>query len=76
MAVYFIQHPDTGHIKIGKSFMVLERIKTLSKQERVTLELLGVIKGYGVEEADLHLHFKAIRLHGEWFEKRYSEVGT
>jgi hypothetical protein len=68
VAVYFIQNPDTGHIKIGKSFMVQERLKALSRQEGAPLKLLGVIKGYGVEEADLHLHFDAIRLHGEWFD--------
>lgn len=29
---------------------------------------MGVIKGYSIEESDLHLHFDAIRLHGEWFD--------
>ncbi len=67
MAVYFVQNPDTGHIKIGKSFMVQKRVGDLSRNEGVDLELLGVIKGYSTEEADLHLYFSDIRLHGEWF---------
>lgn len=68
MAVYFIQHPINGRIKIGKSFMVQKRLEQLSKQERVPLELLGVIKGYSTEESDLHSYFNDIRLHGEWFD--------
>jgi hypothetical protein len=67
MAVYFIQNPDTGHIKIGKSFMVNHRLKVLSKEKESELQLLGVVPGGLNEERGLHLEFDNSRYEGEWF---------
>lgn len=65
MAVYFAQHSN-GRIKIGKSYAVRKRLKTLSAQNG-GLKLLGVIEGGLNEESELHSRFDKTRVTGEWF---------
>ncbi len=67
MAVYFAKNPLTGLVKIGKSFMVNDRLKGLSRENEAQLELLGVVPGSLHEEHDLHLQFSSSKSTGEWF---------
>jgi len=67
MHVYFIQNPETGLIKIGKSKNVFERIHKLMADHRADLRILGVIKGDSWKENELHRRFAKHNNHLEWF---------
>ena len=60
MAVYFVQHQETGLIKIGHSIKPTSRIKKLNSAfGKVTL--LGLLPGNEETEKKLHANFKYIR---------------
>lgn len=66
--IYFIQAQESGRIKIGISenpFLRLFQLRTGCCEE---LALLGCLRGTPKDEAALHLHFKNLRLAGEWFK--------
>lgn len=69
---YFVRHPNTGLIKIGKASCVKDRIKALQTGAGVELEILAVLP----ENVELKLHkkFSKLRRLGEWFEDVDSEI--
>lgn len=65
--VYFVQHGDTGNIKIGCARSVQARLRGLRAMSPVPLRFLGAIPGYRREERLLHEKLHEYRLHSEWF---------
>lgn len=72
MKTYFVRHPNTGLIKIGKARCVEDRIKALQTGAGAVLEILAVLP----EDVELKLHkkFSELRRLGEWFEDVDSEI--
>ena len=69
MPVYFIQSANgTGPIKIGYTRTPYNRVREIQRMSPYKLTLLKVIEGDKEHESKLHLRFRHIRLHGEWFE--------
>jgi len=68
--IYFIQAPN-GLFKIGKSKNPKARLKTLQVGSPVKLTLKKIIKGGLALEHVLHIYFKHLRKHGEWFRPDY-----
>lgn len=71
MSVYFIG-AENGLIKIGRSKNPKKRLRLIKTMSPISLELLGVIDCGRKEsvslERRLHLKFKDLRVHGEWFK--------
>lgn len=65
--VYFIKHPETGNIKIGRSSHPYQRIKELRTKNKSKLEMLLVIPFLDMEYF-MHDMFSDFRLDGEWFK--------
>lgn len=66
--VYFIQAGDaSGPIKIGVTNDPASRLSSLQTSCAEPLTLLRACPGSYEIEADLHVHFAAERLRGEWF---------
>jgi len=65
--VYFIQDTGTGHIKIGWSKGVEDRLRTLQQANPSELLLLRSVNGGRKEEAGFHRKFQRLRVRGEWF---------
>jgi hypothetical protein len=66
IATYFVQAENGGLVKIGKSNNIRSRLTTLQTGSPVRLAIIGAIRGD--REAELHLRFKGLRSHGEWFK--------
>lgn len=69
---YFIQHPKTGLIKIGKSMRPEDRLIQLECGAGAKLKLLGSV--VGDKEKELHEKFAHLRQRGEWFEDRNGAI--
>lgn len=67
--VYFIQAGEGGLIKIGMTYDVADRMKTLQVGCPARLILLGVIQREDAaeQERSAHIYFKHLRVRGEWF---------
>jgi hypothetical protein len=65
---FFVTHPRGDKIKIGYTTNPGERIATLRTASPVELRILAVFRGTKSDEAMLHEHFAAHRIHGEWFK--------
>lgn len=65
--VYFIQAGVGGHIKIGVTTDVRERLSRLQMASPVDLQLLGAVAGDRYFEASLHDRFHHLHVRGEWF---------
>ena len=63
--VYFVA--GGGMVKIGKSYGLTERIRTIQSTSPIPLSLLGHVRGYTRTEAMLHAKWTKRRAHGEWF---------
>ena len=72
--IYFIQHGDSGPVKIGLSKTPTERVNKLQTGNPRELILRHVIPGDRGVENDLHERFKAARIRGEWFGRTYLSV--
>ena len=68
--IYFIQAPN-GLFKIGKSKNPKARLKTLQTGSPVCLTIKKVVQGGLYLENVLHIYFKHLREHGEWFKPDY-----
>jgi len=68
--IYFIQAPN-GLFKIGKSNNPKSRLKHLQIGSPVPLKLRVTIEGGLYLEHILHIYFKHLRKHGEWFRPDY-----
>lgn len=66
--VYFIQSPDGGPIKIGHTLHPLLRLKQIQAHSPVPVAIKAAMSGTPKLEKEYHARFKALRLHGEWFE--------
>jgi len=55
------------YIKIGISLDIDDRISQLQTPEPVTV--YAILDGWLIQERQLHLHFAAYRLQGEWFRR-------
>ena len=73
--VYFAKPTKSNFIKIGMSYDVKERVKSLESNFGAMV-LLGFIYDYDYSklEKKLHNHFKDKNISGEWFELELTEV--
>lgn len=67
--VYFVQAVTLGLVKIGYAVRSADRLRTLQVGSPDRLELIGRIACQDPEavERALHIRFRALRSHGEWF---------
>jgi hypothetical protein len=65
--VYFLHAPAVNLIKIGRSIDPDRRLAELKLLSPVDLEIMGMIDGGSLKEAELHAKFKHLHSHGEWF---------
>ena len=65
--IYFIQGEAGGAIKIGFSFKVEARLKSLQTGYPDTLKVLCILPGSEKDELFYHNKFAEHRLRGEWF---------
>lgn len=78
--VYVLKNPATGLYKIGKSTNINQRVKTISMQSGVWVELICAAyietfhTDYSLIETLLHRHFKPKRVIGEWFSLSTQDV--
>lgn len=68
MPVYFLQPGNEPFIKIGHADVVSERVAELQAGNHLMLRVIREIPGGRGQERWLHHHFKAHRLHREWFQ--------
>lgn len=66
--IYFVQAETIGHIKIGWTGNLPDRLKSLRTSSPVPLRLLGAIWAEMEIERVLHGAFKEDRVCGEWFK--------
>lgn len=65
---YFIQHEDGGPIKIGVSWKPDDRLRQINiNTHDPRYRLLATLPGGRTTEVELHVRFRRIRVHGEWF---------
>lgn len=67
MPVYFIQSGEGRPIKIGYSFDVPGRLKSMQAENPDTLILLGTMLGDTLMERSVQEHFAAHQIRGQWF---------
>lgn len=66
--VYFVQNTETGHIKIGQSCVVAQRLNNLkSAVGKDRFRVLGVAPGTRETEHELHKRFSEDAIGHEWF---------
>lgn len=65
--VYFIQAESGGPIKIGYTSDIRTRVSSLSASSPTPLRVLATVPGGAAVERSLHLRFRRLRQHGEWF---------
>lgn len=68
-SIYFLRPiGQRGPIKIGCSYLPLERLRTYSHWSPLPLEVVAMCGGqHHAVERRLHVMFKAAHSHGEWF---------
>jgi Meiotically up-regulated gene 113 len=72
--IYFIQHGNSGPVKIGLSNTPTRRASELQTGNPRELILRHVIPGDRGVESGLHERFRPARIRGEWFGRRYLSV--
>ncbi len=65
--VYFIQGEITKAIKIGRTYSVFRRLKTLQNDVSENLIILGIVSESDFSETLLHKRFSKENIRGEWF---------
>lgn len=65
--VYFIECPSQGLIKIGYAAKPEARFYSLITMNAADIRRLATMGGGRVKEAELHIRFAHLRVHGEWF---------
>lgn len=75
--IYFLQSEDGGHIKIGTTIRLTERLKQLSKETGTRLRVLAITDGGYDTEGELHARFGHLRVadEREWFEPGDDLIG-
>lgn len=66
-AIYFLECPPFGPIKIGYSAHILKRIMDLNGSNGQETKFLGAIPGSRANERALHQRFAHAHAHHEWF---------
>jgi hypothetical protein len=66
--IYFVERPGDGHIKIGTTIRLSERLKQLMAEYGDGLVVLAIVEGDHRGEYGLHRRFAHLRTVGEWFE--------
>ncbi len=66
--VYFARAARTGHVKIGASYQVKNRLKLLAAAIKSPVELLVTTPGARPLETSFHLLFWDLHVGHEWFE--------
>jgi hypothetical protein len=64
--IYFIGH-SSKLIKIGMSNNIQSRMASIQRMCPVKLRLLAIMRGRPEDEKRLHLIFRRLHHHGEWF---------
>ena len=64
----YIVKDEEGFIKIGVSYDVPERMKSLKHQRKSAITLLNVVPDVSQYESSLHNHYAPYALGGEWFD--------
>lgn len=64
--VYLI-HNNMGHVKIGLTKNIEQRLATLQTAHPITLGVVRVLAGGRAAESWLHAHYAERRMLGEWF---------
>ena len=77
--VYLVKEMNQGHVKIGRSKDIRDRLQTFNVKLPFKIELLHTIfcEDYVFSEKILHNHFDDLRVDGEWFslaEKDINEI--
>lgn len=68
--VYFVRDESSGLVKIGYSYDVDLRLRSLQGQSSAPLKLILCMRGNRELEQRTHRVFAAYRHHGEWFERK------
>jgi Meiotically Up-regulated Gene 113 (MUG113) protein len=66
--VYLIGSESSPLVKIGRTTDLLRRLADIQNMSPVKLTVLWRTEGSAGLETALHRHFKAQRVHGEWFD--------
>ena len=67
--IYFIQAGRKGPVKIGYTKNnIRDRLKNLQAATAEKLHLIGVLPGEVRNEKELHVKFKDLNIHGEWYK--------
>ena len=68
--IYFIQRPEGGHVKIGRTRNMQRRLKFFARKLPVKVQPIHVFRTYNYEAIELALHkeYAQFRLQCEWFE--------
>ena len=69
--IYFIKADNSVMVKIGKSVNPQARLKSLQTGSAAKLKIIKIIDGGIYLESILHIYFKHLRKHGEWFKPNY-----
>lgn len=66
--VYLIGSAGSSVVKIGRSGDIRTRLQQIQRMSPAPLGILWSTPGGSAVEKALHRHFKALRMHGEWFD--------
>lgn len=65
--VYFISDGN-GHIKVGHTFDVKDRLRVLQTSNAGILKVVKIINGDTAKEKEFHKRLKHLKVRGEWFK--------
>src|SRR3954452_12978050 len=71
--VYFVREGAEGPIKIGFAHDPIERVAALQCGNHRELRIVGLILAADAHEGQLHRHWAAARVRGEWFGNGYEQ---
>lgn len=76
--IYFVREQTEGHIKIGKTVDLNDRLRTFSVKLpfKIMLEHSFKCADYSRAESILHAHFSDYRIGGEWFDLPHEELSN
>ncbi len=67
--VYFARSEKTNLIKIGFSYKLAQRMRSVGSEVRARMTVIHTVKGAFMEESYFHRRFGSVRDHGEWFRE-------
>jgi hypothetical protein len=72
--IYFIEAVGSGHIKIGYTNKILDRLSILQCGNHLELDCIAFVDGDKQSELFFHGAFCKKRVRGEWFKITHLEV--